>query len=77
VLLQLIVPFECSHATLLNTLVSHRGDMKGLNMALQISETPKGAAGLAITPFALETTIWLSPGDPVMPYISTKCTTYL
>ena len=44
--------------------------MKGLNMALQISKTPEGAAGLATTPFALETPFWPSSRDPVMLYIS-------
>jgi hypothetical protein len=43
-------------------------------MALQISKTPKGAAGLATTPFALETPFWPSSRDPMMLYISKEST---
>jgi hypothetical protein len=50
--------------------VSRSGDMKGLNMTLQISETSEGAAEWATPPFTPQVALWLNHDFPEMLCIS-------
>jgi hypothetical protein len=75
VLFKFILPFKCPHTSFLSTSVSRSGDMKGLNVTLQISETSKGAAGWATAPFTPQIALWLNHEFPKMLCISKESMT--